>query len=794
MGPDALHFGVDSRRFRSLLVATALLPACSLSPLEAAVPARSYPVLRCDPRALVADASDVMQPLQCREPPVLPDTVGEAKAAAPKRLERVLRAWLASFDGRWDDFGDWERDGTRTGLRKIMAGLKALEVFPKHDVLRPPDDFPRLAEDWIVKQSTAHRRAGTDTWRSPFGGVKGDYDFTMLQILELIYHFRDEPQLLGNDAVWALLRNERYTDRVGRGRRVRMRIPDIGNTPHRMTFQVLAEFPETENHVLLVNTWAYLVNQWLERDYRDDPRVRRYFSRDPRGYRNEGSSLERVLLSVLSRPLHADFFETNARPYNAYTLRALQLLASYSDASTPGGRKIKTAALNALDYAATRFAFQSFQGKRYGPSRRNYRYRALLGLYAGDYVPHLFGVLTGVHTYDDTPECQGAACAYANPQARGFALESALSRYRVPESIWDFMLHPDNHRAGHGVWVRAQPRYTERHYLQGKWPRYPGRLPDLEDSIRRGDTALEPAPEFYFITQDYMNSAGGRAEHYGGMDGWLPAALHRTNDLFAKPSTLLLSGDIGYWREWVDLEETTLVFRGEEKQHYASNNTGVYKNLVYGYFTGTRDWPMNLPSSWSVSASRRLGALTLRIVDLSSQNGVSNPNHRMYLVLGRFSRTPGAPLTGFWEVIPEAQFDAIEQVWNCVLRQNGADDFPEGGPYRYSLCLSGDEVQLNPRFSRREDPFLAINGSRDALAQEHIDLSDLKGVTRFPLLEVREVDAQYRYTGSVYALARGDGRLTVKNPYLGKTLILDSSNPVEPRRSGELDTGRRPPE
>jgi hypothetical protein len=61
----------------------------------------------------------------------------------------------------------------------------------------------------------------------------------------------------------------------------------------------------------------------------------------------------------------------------------------------------------------------------------------------------------------------------------------------------------------------------------------------------------------------------------------------------------------------------------------------------------------------------------------------------------------------------------------------------------------------------------------------------------FPLLEAREVDSSYRYTGSVYALARGDGRLTVRNPYLGTTLILDASDPREPRRSGELDTGKR---
>lgn len=795
---SALHFGVDLGPFKTwFLVLMVVLSGCSLAPLGAAVPARAYPVLSCDPRARLAHAEEVLPvpsglPVPaCSEPRTLPETVAEAKAGADERLERVVRAWLGTFHGRWDAFGSWERDSTRTGLRKIMAGLKALQLLPKHDSQRPPENFPRLASQWISKHSSAHRRAGTDTWQSPVRGVKGDYDFTMLQILELIYHFKDHPELLDNDAVWALLHNERYVEGVGRGHRVQTRIPDVGNRPHRMTFEVVAEFPETENHVLMVNAWAYLINQWLERDYRDDSRVRRYFREKPGVYENEGSSLERMLLNVLARPLYADFFETNARPYSAYSLRVLELLYSYADVSTPGGRKIKMAAQNALDYAATRFAFQSFQGKRYGPSRRNYRYRELLGLYAGDYVPHLFGVLTGVHMYDDGPLCRGSACGYANPQARGFALESALSAYRVPNSIWDFMLRPDNHRSGHGVWVRMQPRFSERHYLQGKWPRYPGRLPDLSQAIRALETSIEPAPEFYFITRDYMNSAGGRAEHYASMDAWLPRALHRANDVFAKPSTLILPGDTGYWRDWSDLEQSTLALRGDANRHHASNNTGVYKNLVYGYFTGARAWPMNLPEAWSVTRPRQLGELTLRVVDLSSGNGVSNPDFGLYLVLGRFRKLPDAPLTGFWEVVPESSFDTVEQVWDSVLRQNQDHAFAYGGPYDYSLCVSGDEIGLNPRFGKEQNPFSSINRSRDALAREHTDLTDPKVLAAFPLLEAREVDASYRYTGSVYALARGDGRLTIRNPYLGTTLILDASNPREPRRSGELDTGKR---
>lgn len=753
-----------------------------MAPLPRATSSRAPPVFECETRIALANGSKLVQPT-CPPLTILPDTVEEARALEPVRLARVLKAWTPSLGKDWNDFGDWERDGTRTGLRKIMAGLKALETLPAEDPFRPAPEFPSLVEDWLKRNAVAFARPGTDTSRSPVRGSEGDYDFTMMQILTLIYHFKDRPEFLSNDAIWALLYNEHHAVRSGRGRRVHTRIPSVGNQPQGMMFEVVAEFPETENHVLMINTWAYLVNQWLEHDYRRDPRVSSYFARHPSRFRNEGSGLERMLLGILARPLHAGFFETNARPYGAYSLRALQLLYSYADGTTPGGRKIKIAAQNALDYAAVRFAFQSFQGKRFGPSRRNFRYRELLGVYDSDYVPYMFGVLTGAYAYDDSLTCRGQHCAYQNPQARGFALESVMSAYRVPDLVWDFMLHPDNHEPGHGAWVRAQARYTERHYLQGKWPRYPGRLPQLGAAIRQGTAKLEPAPEFYFITQDYMNSAGGRGEHYAGMDAWLPGALHSVNDLFAKPSTLILPGDVGYWRSFAEIEDSTLAFEGDAAHPYASNNTGVYKNLVYGYSTDDRAWPLALPNGWTATRARTVGELTLRVVDLSNANTVSNPRFGFFVVLGRFRRTAAnAPLTGFWQVVPEAEFDNEADVWDCILGGNAPRNFPYAGPYELRLCPSGDSVTLNANFDAHHNAFLRINGSTRRLTTEHADLDKPYAMNAFPLLEAREVDATYRYTGRVYALARGDGRVTIDNPHLGERLLLDSSEPRRPNR------------
>ncbi len=713
----------------------------------------------------------------------MPESVPEARDGQAQRLENVVRAWTCTFRDDWDDLGDWSRDVPRTGLRKIMAGLEAMRILPEGDPDRPPPDFPRVVERWVERESRMDRHAGTDTSANPVGGSEGDYDFTMLQILELIHHFEDHPELLSNDAIWALLHNERSVVRRGRGRRLKTRIPEVGNWPHRMTFDVVVGFPETENHVLLTNVWAYLVNQWLERNPRNDPRVARYFRKDPAAYRNAGSRLEQVLRSVVSRPLYAGFFETNARPYQAYSLRALQLLYSYADASTPGGRKLKLAAQSALDYAATKFAFQSFEGKRLAPLRRNHKYRYQLGVYQGDYVPFLFGVLTGAHVYDDSPRCRGERCGYRLAQARGFALESALSRYRVPDLVWDFMLRPDNHRAGHGVWARMQSRFTERHYLQGKWPRYLGHDPNLERAVRRGRAELEPAPEFYFITRRFMNSAGGRFEHYSGMDAWLPRALWTSNDLFSRPSTLLLPGDNGYWRNLGQLEEATLAFAGDSARYDRSNNTGVYKNFVYGYSAHRGVRPLTPPGDWTPRAALSLGALDLALVDLSAENREANPDYGLYVLLGTLApRVSSARTTAFWEVIPATAVAGVDALLGRFLERNAARRFEAGVPNDYALCLSGDVLTLNPDYGLYTNPFLRVNGTRAELSREHADLQDESTLSSFPLLEAREVDANFRYTHTTYALAHGDGRLVVENPYRHERLSIDLANPEEPRR------------
>ena len=84
---------------------------------------------------------------------------------------------------------------------------------------------------------------------------------------------------------------------------------------------------------------------------------------------------------------------------------------------------------------------------RFPPMRRNWEYRGRAGLYDNDYVPGIWGALTGATVRETSPMCTGVFCAYNDPQTVGFALESTvLTTYRIPALIHDFMLKPDNRR------------------------------------------------------------------------------------------------------------------------------------------------------------------------------------------------------------------------------------------------------------------------------------------------------------------------------------------------------------
>lgn len=759
---------------------------------------------------------------QSRRPSPLPESAQAAAGDFALRRANVIRAWLKTFlptlsagpnagenasafarrvFAEWGTTDDDDPRESNTALHRMLAGAGAIKFGLPEATTLIQAGFADHLNRYIVENVRMFKDTGTHA----------DFDFEMMALLELAYGFANVPHplqpgafLLSDAAIEKLFLRQSYgtlEDIVSSETQVLMEdavfpgiedgdmvVPYSGNLAYSMKHVGELGFtaPETENHVLMINAWAFLANEWIAQGRRGLPPV----IDEPNRYQNANSQLEQFLLAAVGRFLKNGSWETNARAYQSYTLRALQLLASYA----PAGSKLRLGATNALDYLAAKYTFQSLHGKRLAPMRRNYDYRGVVGLYENEYVAALFGVLTGATVFDTDPECQGRFCAYRESQPRSFALDAALLDYRVPEAIVDLMLRPDNHDTGFGAWSRMHDRYTERHYLRDRAPRYPvpnalGDQPDLNQEVMNGTEPIEPVSEFYFVTQDYLNSAGGRHERYTGfgpMPDFLSDTLRFGTDFFTKPTSLIGGLDHGYWTDVAGMGQETLVmshdgFAAETlATRLEDDNRGVYKNFAIGYSTSSLG--ARVPNHWRIGASSALGDAALSVVDPTS-TGSTFVNPDFYVVVGQLPAEQSIPGIGpaawtFWEIVPRGLFANEQALLDHVLSVNAGNTMSRTGGYEYTLATSGEHLRLNRDFGLGGIPFSAIDGNTAQVAGVH----QAGNPSSMPLIDVRQVDDRYRFTGVRYVCGSGDGRVVVVNPFLRQQLVLDSRDHLNPVR------------
>lgn len=111
--------------------------------------------------------------------------------------------------------------------------------------------------------------------------------------------------------------------------------------------------PETENHLLLMNSSRYLINKIIidqleEGDDRD-------------GFVKDQAEVKQWLMDRMRRIAREDFVEYNAKPYQRYSIVALLNLYDYA-----GDPELATAAQVVLEFASAKFAAGSAQGRRIG--------------------------------------------------------------------------------------------------------------------------------------------------------------------------------------------------------------------------------------------------------------------------------------------------------------------------------------------------------------------------------------------------------------------------------------------
>ncbi len=696
----------------------------------------------------------------------VPLTVELADQDLPARRARILRAWGRNLrevqrpDAPLGQPPPWNINSP-TALRQIAAGMAVLSdksgefsgpdwaLFSGIEPNQPLAEHQEAFRTWVELYFATvypYTEPGTDGPGKPYAipdddeSKRGDYDFPLRDIIAIIHIFVDEPDVLSNAMIRSLLGQGRvtYVDTgpstgtvdgdvpfsgqdldewlgAGPGGRhffieklpfgsfpVNLFLPDPG---------AKLAAPETENHQLGIYAWRFLVNEYLTfvsllqpGHARYDPCLQTLVGNNPGRYIN-GPDIFDWVLQLLGRVVHSGMFESNAKPYGAYAIGPILAFFQAADRLFPTDAerlKVKSAARNALDYLAAEFAFQSLHGKRMMPFRRNVNNRDRVNFYESDYVPHLFGVLTGAYVFDDD-EVNGPFVYSHIDQEGGFALWALLSGYRVPRGIHDFMLNKHG-----GYFTRIQTRYSTLSYemeitlgtggpgpIGGPptprfcRPRYfQGYAEDPAgyDVVGPGDFA--PVTQFAFTTRDYVNSAGGHHRQYYFdfsipkvvVDAILFAATGvpfipgirdiltdfindairasetykklRGSDVYSKPTTLIGRGNPEIVvtvnkpspvdrAEAFERELPTL--RGQD-EFFSSKNLSVYKSLAVGYTFNPDEsrhqvFPQRYPAAWNDLIREQF---TINRADFWVFDFRLEPDHPLagyYWIVARFAKS-----------------------------------------------------------------------------------------------------------------------------------------------------------
>lgn len=115
--------------------------------------------------------------------------------------------------------------------------------------------------------------------------------------------------------------------------------------------------PETENHLLQIESSRYLKNQLIIRELGDYPGVE--------DFRDDQEDIKEWLLEHLQTYIKDDFSEYNARPYQRYSVNSILNLADFAEDTD-----VKTGARLVLEYLTAKVAVGSLQARRFVPFRR----------------------------------------------------------------------------------------------------------------------------------------------------------------------------------------------------------------------------------------------------------------------------------------------------------------------------------------------------------------------------------------------------------------------------------------
>lgn len=263
------------------------------------------------------------------ELPVQGYTAGEVYASQASRASEIAQTYArrlplrVAFPGSNPD----KPEATEDDMFQLIAHLHAISEEPD---FRAPGELPsRVLAHVRIRQ---YRRGKVGTNR--------DYDLCLKGLMVVIHRYRP----FFTDVQFGLILRDLIPDNMtgGHDPAVEIALAVLG-----------VDIPETENHLLMIETTRYFMNQFEFQRTGD------------RRFNNNANGLTGWLLDFLSNIARFDFLEFNARPYTR--LSSYVLLNLYEFAKDDALRR---AAQHILDYLTVKFAVSSNRYRRIPPFRR----------------------------------------------------------------------------------------------------------------------------------------------------------------------------------------------------------------------------------------------------------------------------------------------------------------------------------------------------------------------------------------------------------------------------------------
>jgi len=484
-------------------------------------------------------------------------------------------------------------------------------------------------------------------------------------------------------------------------------------------------FPESENHINLIESSRYLTNDLLyarsgDAQY-DNSRNSILVAADAFGYETEqvppsevGCPGCPVLVSMrdywlrrLHHILQTDFIEYNARPYQGYSMRAIQNLYSYAKDTDP----VKAAAGLVLEYISAKLAASSNDDRRAVPYRRKAGYNDphLIGFHADPQSVRMLALAGDLSILKQTPRSDFYAPWYGRPD-----MEMAiLSSYRIPYFILDSMMNPK-----HRIFYQSLHHYAD---------------------------------ELYAASPRFLISAGGHYATYA----YTILGLGQHDDIgLALPTTVMPTG--------VSILRDDLIrFEGDSDDTKRSNMC-VAPNFACGINPILPE--MMNPDSQSYALQRGCAVKSGPWTFIDFTQGCRTDNDEspagFYAALYQFGGRSllGEKIkTGFVEVFdtqinPNVNFVDFT---NHVIAANGNRHYHAFLTHNVYVTITGQKID----FELAPDSRILRITNGPAPVQSTTDMA----------------------TGTIIESSGTSGLITITNPYLGSQLTLDDSDPYNPQ-------------